>query len=223
MRTLQQSVQFLLVYKDLVGLVIQVGLLLATFALISVVGKQAKAAAAQANAAIKQVRAADAQAEAAYNHAELAKKQLQVAERQLETAKSKFEEQVYEGITSSRPNFKFRDADPGFKTSPVMIKNLGPGIAYRVNWRFLAAGDSNLQNQVYELGSLAVGQEVAIPWGFNKEFPRLQTRMLDENGIRVECMDAAGRLYSTVAKMNQHSDFVTDTERVLPNGATGLE
>ena len=55
---------------------------------------------------------------------------------------------------------KFRDADPGFKTSPVMIKNVGPGVAYRVNWRFLAAGDSNMQNQVYELGSLAVGQEV---------------------------------------------------------------
>jgi hypothetical protein len=169
------------------------------------------------------VRAADAQTEAAYNHAELARKQLQVVERQLETANSKFEEQVCEGITAGRPNFKFRDADPGFKTSPVMIRNVGPGAAYRINWRFLAADDNNMQNQVYELGSLGVGQEVALPWGFTKEFPRLQTRMLDENGIRVECLDAAGRLYSTVARMNQNSDFVTDTERVLPDGATGVE
>jgi hypothetical protein len=93
----------LLLYKDVIGLLIQGGLLLATFALIRVGAKQARAADAQANAAIQQVRAADPQASAAQMQSEFARQQVEAAEAQLANAKSQFQEQVRQGLTASRP------------------------------------------------------------------------------------------------------------------------
>ena len=58
---LHHPILFLILYKDVVGLLIQAGLLLATGALIWVGTKQAKAADAQAKAAIEQVKAAQVQ------------------------------------------------------------------------------------------------------------------------------------------------------------------
>jgi hypothetical protein len=219
MNTLKQFVSYLLTYRDLIGLAIQACLLFMIFALIRALAQQTRAASAQAKAAMQQVRAADLQAEQAHIHAELLRAQIRAAEQHVEKTKAREEDQVRKEIFSSRPNFRFRDADPGFKTSPVMIRNVGPGVAYRTTWRFLSPNKPELLNQVFEIGTLAIGQEIAIPWGVDKETPRLQTRLLDEYGIRVECMDGEGRLYSTVARLNGQSEFLTDSERILPEGS----
>jgi hypothetical protein len=73
---------FLLLYKDVISLLIQAGLLIATFALIRVGWKQAKAADAQAVAAIQQVKAADVQARSAQAQVEVARQQVEAAEVQ---------------------------------------------------------------------------------------------------------------------------------------------
>jgi hypothetical protein len=91
MWALRHPILFLLAYKDVIGLVIQAGLLIATTVLIRVGAKQARAADAQANAAIQQVRAADAQANAAQMQVAVAQQQLEAVEAQLETARSQFE------------------------------------------------------------------------------------------------------------------------------------
>ena len=209
-------IQFLLLYKDLFGLLIQIFLLLATVALIRVGMKQAIAANAQAAAAIQQVRAADAQATAAQMQVEVARGQLEAVEAQLETARSQFGEQVRQGLTASRPNFKFRDGEPGFTNSPVIIRNVGPGVAHRTTWSFVVPKNLDLQNKVYEIGTLGVDQEMPIPWPFDATYPRLQTRMMMDHEIRIECMDDAGRLSFTIARMNEQGDFITHSERMNP-------
>jgi hypothetical protein len=218
MWSLHHPILFLLLYKDVLGMLIQAGLLLATFALIRVGAKQAKAADAQANAATRQVRAADAQASAAQMQLEFARQQVEAAEAQLANSKSQFQEQVRQGLAASRPNFKFRDGDPGFSTSPVVIRNTGPGVAYRITWRFVNPKNRQLENSVYEIGTLGANQEMEIPWEFDTQNPRLQTRMMIEHEIRVECMDGAGRLYYTRAKMNGQGDFITHSEQIEPEG-----
>jgi hypothetical protein len=191
----RHTVEFLLIYKDLVGILLQIVLLFA----------------------VQQVRAADAQAEAAHIQAEIGRQQLKVVSGQLETAKAQSEEEIRQGVMASRPNLRFRDADPGFTTSPVVIRNDGPGVAYRTNWRFVSPENPSLENRICEIGTLEVGQEMAIPWGFDKEYPRLQTRLIDEHGVRVECMDVTGRLYTTTLKIDQQNLFVVESEQVLPD------
>jgi hypothetical protein len=87
-------------------------------------------------------------------------------------------------------------------------------VAYRTVWRFLKPENNDLVNQIYEIGTLGVDQEMPLPWEFDTAYPRLQTRMMVKNDIRVECMDDAGRLYYTVARMNDQGDFITRTDRV---------
>jgi hypothetical protein len=91
MWALHHPILFLFLYKDVIGLLIQAGLLLATGGLIRVGTKQAKAADAQAKAAIEQVKSAQvqtvvaqAQADAAAAQVEVARSQLRVYERQYE-------------------------------------------------------------------------------------------------------------------------------------------
>jgi hypothetical protein len=217
-------VKFLLVYKDLVGLLIQLGLLFATVGLIRVGSRQAKAAHAQATAAnqqviaaLQQVKAANAQAKAAEAQVEVALQQVDLAKAQLENATSQLREQVHQGSTSSRPHFEFRDGDPHFSTSPVVIRNVGPGVAYRVTWRFVKPRNADLTAAVYEVGTLAVDQERAVPWPFDKDNPRLKMSMMDEHGIRVEYMDDAGRMYYTIAKVEGPNDgFAIDSGPIGP-------
>jgi hypothetical protein len=220
MLIVRQAVDFLLAHKDLVSLALQAILLFVAFALIRMAAAQATAANLQAKAALQQVRAADGQAEAAHILTESVKQQLKIIVVQLEKAKSQLEEEAGKQTLAIQPNLKLRDADPGFETSPVMMKNEGPGVAYRINWRFVAPTNAALSNRVCEVGILQVGQEIAIPWGFDKDYPRLQSRLLDENGIRIECMDAKGRLYATTARMNQQKQIILENEQVLPEIAS---
>lgn len=200
MWTLRHPIQFLLAYKDVVGLFIQALLFLATLGLIRVGFKQAKAASAQADAAIQQVRAAEEQVKAAQAQVSVARQQVEIAQSQVDTARAQFGEQVRQGLTSSRPNFKFRDGEPGYTNSSVIIRNVGPGVAYRITWKFVAPKNADLQGRVYEMGILGANQEMAVPWPFDKTYPRLQAQMMLHEQIRVECMDDAGRMYYTLGE-----------------------
>jgi hypothetical protein len=58
-----------------------------------------------------------------------------------------------------------------------------------------------------------VEQEEEMPWPFDKDYPKLQARMVDDQyRIRVECKDAAGNAYATVARKNSHDNFRTDAD-----------
>jgi hypothetical protein len=148
---------------------------------------------------------------------EFTRQQVEAAEAQLENSRSQFQEQVRQGLASSRPNFKFRDGEPGFSTSAVVIRNTGPGVAYRITWRFVNPKNRQLENSVYKMGTLAANHEMPIPWDFDKQNPRLQTRMMVDHDIRVECMDGAGRLYYTIVKMNEQGDFITHSDQIEPD------
>jgi hypothetical protein len=173
MWALHHPILFLLLYKDVIGLLIQAGLLLATGALIWVGTKQAKAADAQANAAIQQIKAAEVQAKAAQAQAEAAVAQVEVARSQLQAM-------VSQGSLNIRPIFKFRIIESGYTNTAVFIKNVGSGPAFNTKWKFVRPPNAALADQVYPIGTLAVDQEEEMPWPFDKDDPKLKAGMVDD-------------------------------------------
>ena len=120
---------------------------------------------------------------------------------------------VNQASVSIRPMFKFRIAERGFVQSPVIIKNVGFGAAFKTKWKFVQPPNAACEDQVYSIGPLSVDQEQEIPWPFDKENPRLRANMVDEKyGIRVECTDATGNPYATIARKNAQDNFVTDLD-----------
>jgi hypothetical protein len=156
MWALHHPILFLLLYKDVIGLLIQSGLLLATGFLLWVGTKQAKAADAQASAAIQQVDVARSQARAALAQAQAAAAQVEVARAQLQVM-------IRQGSINIRPIFKFRIAEHGFVNTPVIIKNVGSGTAFETRWTFVRSPNTASADQVYPIGTLGVGQEEEMP------------------------------------------------------------
>jgi hypothetical protein len=220
MYAIHHPIKFLLVYKDLFGLVIQLGLLLATAALIRVGSRQAKAAKAQATAAnqqviaaLQQVTAANAQAKAAEAQVAVALQQVELTKAQVKTAALQFQASVTHGAASMRPIFKFRIAERGFVSTPVIIKNVGFGAAFNTTWKFVRPPNAACEDHVYPIGTLSVDQEEVMPWPFDMENPRLQARMVDEKyGINVECIDAIGNSYTTIVTKDDQDSFMTDSD-----------
>jgi hypothetical protein len=126
--------------KDLITIAIQLGLLFATYVLIKVGQKQAKAADAQAQAADRQAMAAEAQVAVA--HAQVS-------------------EMLSQGTAARRPFFKIKSLDPIHFKGAAILCNVGQGIALRTTWRFANPGPGQW---IYELGAVAVGMEINMPW-----------------------------------------------------------
>lgn len=181
----------LVAYKDLISLLIQAGLLVATFFLIRVGAKQAKAADAQSKAAIQQVEAAKAQ---------------------VDIARLQFEEMLLQGNTERRLVFKINDSNPNFVDSPAIIRNVGNGVAFDTTWRFVK---HHGRAQDVLIGTLAVNQEMPIPWPTEPNYPGLPSSMICGDGIWIECNDAARKHHSVIVRGSGNGLFITypTTER----------
>jgi hypothetical protein len=214
MWVLQHPILFLLAYKEVVGLLIQLGLLVATFALIRVGVRQARAARSQARAANRQVRAAQEQIEAAKAQARAAEAQVTVVQQQVqllrtqvEIAIAQSEEMKLQGQAARLPVFKVWERDSAYQNSPAVLLNAGAGPAFDIQWRFLKPRNELWKYSVYALGTLAAGSQMDIDWSDDTELHKLRANMIDEHGISIECVDTAKQRHTTVVKRTETGEF----------------
>jgi hypothetical protein len=194
-----------LISKEFVNVVIQLGILAATIALVVVAWKQTKAAIEQARAATLQVEAA--------------RKQIESSERQLE-------EVLSQGRASRRP-FLIVETEGAQVGITTVVCNKGPGIAYDVTWRFL----SGIQHLNYERpGSLGV--DVPIPLFYKlderlgESHVRLQLSLQEislQAGVRFEYKDSAGTHYWTVVTRDRHGYLHAETGSIGTEASGTIE
>jgi hypothetical protein len=208
MWSLRHPVQFLILYKDVAALLIQAGLLAATFALIWVGTRQAKAAKAQARAANRQVKAAEAQALAAAAQVEVARQQVELLRAQVETANAQFGEMQIQGQTARLPIFKVKERNHAFENSAAVLMNVGPGAAFKIKWKFLSAKNKDWESRVYDIGMLAAGRETDMPWPDNPTH-KLSASMITEGGISIDFEDAAKQPHTTIVKRTEMGEFIS--------------
>jgi hypothetical protein len=216
MWSLHHPVLFLLLYKDVIALLIQGGLLVTTFALIWVGARQAKAAKAQARAANRQVKAAQEQVKAAEAQAKAAEAQVNVELQQLELLRAQVEaanaqsaEMQLQGQAARLPVFKVRERNHAYQNSAAVLLNAGTGPAFEIKWRFLNPKNKNWENRVWDIGTLAATMEMDIPWPDDLETSKLRAGMINEDGISIECTDTAKRRHLTVVKRSKNGEFIT--------------
>jgi hypothetical protein len=216
MWALRHPILFLLAYKDVVALLIQLGLLGATVALIWVGTRQAKAARSQARAATRQVKAAqeqikaaEAQARAAVAQVAVAQQQAELLRAQVEVAKAQSVEMQLQGQAARLPVFKVRERNHAFQNSAAVLLNVGAGPAFDIKWKFVSSKNKNWESRVYEIGTLAAGSEMDMEFPDDAETHNLRASMINEDGISIECIDAAKQSHTTIVKRSENSEFIT--------------
>ncbi len=183
--------------KDVVEIGLQAALLVATCGLI-VVG-------------YLQTRTARAQAEAALSQANAANEQVIAAREQAEAAKIQLRELLSQGIAARRPFFVMMPRMHATTTETLLV-NQGPGIAFKVTWKFL---DEHTYTGYDALGTVGVNVPVVLAYNTPQGHKLLQPEEVHSHvGVRLDYEDSAGKAYTTVITRTPEGGFVSDIETI---------
>jgi hypothetical protein len=111
-----------------------------------------------------------------------------------------------QGEASRRPFFKLKKAEPSNTRSPLVLVNVGPGVALDVWWKFL---DPKIKHpNHFSIGAVGVGMAMGLPIQMDY---KLQINTFGPDGIRIEYKDTSGKGYWTKISMSEQKYFVIDT------------